>query len=339
MYFKIGDKVLLKNLNEAGTVVSPPDIGMVQVELDNGETIPVFLEDLIAYNPLSQANVPISAPKQKFTEDSRIIEFPVSKHSKTGLWTAFIPKFNQYDEILYYTAYLLNDSKNDIVFEIEISTKAFKLRHDNILKQVQAFLIGRIEPEMIESQLTVVVSLSDYYTSGPENKRTQSLRITPKKFFSRDDLVPFFDQMGYLFEFIPDVQKVEDGESLKDFTEKILKSKPVQVKNKPKYVSTTDPLRKSAFEPQIDLHAEKLLRPGQKLEEHMIMQLQMRVFAEYMEEAIRLGMDKVYIIHGRGNGKLKSAIARELRNNPYVIDFQNEYHNKYGFGATEVWLR
>lgn len=339
MNFKIGDKVLLKYLNEPGTVVSPPEMGMVQVELNNGESIPVFLEDLVTDN-LVQQNLLIKHNQRKSTSEEILsIEFPASKARNSGLFTAFIPKLNQYDEILHYTAYLINDSPFDVVFAASITSRNFSLSKDSILYKTRAFLIGRIEPELIEAQLASVVTISDYFTSGPENTRTQTLKINPKKFFSREDLVPFFDQMGYVFEFTPDPEKKESGESLAEFTKKIIKNKPAPAREKPQYVPVTDPLRKSGFSDKIDLHIEKLLRPGEKLEPAQIMQLQMRVFADYMNEAIRLGMDKVYIIHGRGNGKLKAAIARELRNNPYVLDFQNEYHNTYGFGATEVWLR
>ncbi|MBK6929627.1 MAG: Smr/MutS family protein [Saprospirales bacterium] len=45
---------------------------------------------------------------------------------------------------------------------------------------------------------------------------------------------------------------------------------------------------------------------------------------------------RVFIIHGVGEGKLRETIADELRRRPEVHKFKNEYHTKYGYGATEV---
>jgi dsDNA-specific endonuclease/ATPase MutS2 len=42
------------------------------------------------------------------------------------------------------------------------------------------------------------------------------------------------------------------------------------------------------------------------------------------------------VIHGLGKGKLKNEIATRLINHPEVKTFKNEYHPKYGFGATEI---
>jgi dsDNA-specific endonuclease/ATPase MutS2 len=69
-----------------------------------------------------------------------------------------------------------------------------------------------------------------------------------------------------------------------------------------------------------------------------ILQLQLQVFEEYLNNAIRLGIPKVYIIHGLGKGRLRNDIQKRLSRNPYVRMFQNQHHHKYGFGATEVFL-
>jgi len=36
---------------------------------------------------------------------------------------------------------------------------------------------------------------------------------------------------------------------------------------------------------------------------------------------------------------LRDAIKNMLRNRPEVVRYKNEYHPKYGYGATEVTLR
>ena len=67
-----------------------------------------------------------------------------------------------------------------------------------------------------------------------------------------------------------------------------------------------------------------------------ILRLQLRTFDDYLEKAIRVGVPKVFIIHGLGKGRLRNEIASRLIRHPEVETFKNEYHPRYGYGATEV---
>ncbi len=64
----------------------------------------------------------------------------------------------------------------------------------------------------------------------------------------------------------------------------------------------------------------------------------MEAFDKFLSQAIRLGVSKVFVIHGVGKGKLKDKIVTRLIQMPDVTNFKNEYHSKYGFGATEIDL-
>jgi len=67
-----------------------------------------------------------------------------------------------------------------------------------------------------------------------------------------------------------------------------------------------------------------------------ILKHQLWVFERYIDQALRLGIDNVFIIHGLGKGKLKTEIAKRLATHPFVQTYKNEFHPKYGWGATEV---
>ena len=87
---------------------------------------------------------------------------------------------------------------------------------------------------------------------------------------------------------------------------------------------------------ELDLHIERLTNRREKLNNSEMMRLQLSRFDQYMDEAIRLGVERVFIIHGLGTGRLKNAIASRLIALSEVKTFKNEYHPKYGWGATEV---
>ena len=93
------------------------------------------------------------------------------------------------------------------------------------------------------------------------------------------------------------------------------------------------------FSTEIDLHIEKLVaRPKDMLEFEML-EKQLRVFDDYVTRAVMLGVSRVYIIHGKGKGRLRDEIHRRLRENMFIISFNDNYHPKYGNGATEVVIK
>ena len=92
----------------------------------------------------------------------------------------------------------------------------------------------------------------------------------------------------------------------------------------------------ATFVREIDLHIELLHDDAHKLTNTEMINLQLRHFETYLSKAVRLNITKVYIIHGVGKGKLKEMIHARLKRHPDVNFYKNEYHEKYGWGATEV---
>jgi dsDNA-specific endonuclease/ATPase MutS2 len=94
----------------------------------------------------------------------------------------------------------------------------------------------------------------------------------------------------------------------------------------------------AAFQTELDLHIENLDGYREKMSNTEKLRLQLSHFDSFLAKAIRLGVERVFVIHGLGKGKLRDTIADRLIKNPDVVTFKNEYHPKYGFGATEVIL-
>ena len=88
--------------------------------------------------------------------------------------------------------------------------------------------------------------------------------------------------------------------------------------------------------PEFDLHIEKLYRDYSKLSNTDIIKIQLMAFEKYFQKAKNMGIEKFYVIHGVGKGKLKEEIWKELDASADVLSYKNEYHHKYGYGATEV---
>jgi dsDNA-specific endonuclease/ATPase MutS2 len=63
------------------------------------------------------------------------------------------------------------------------------------------------------------------------------------------------------------------------------------------------------------------------------------VVGEYLEEARRLGLHALRIIHGRGIGVQRETVRRVLARTPYVESFADAPPEAGGWGATIVSLR
>ena len=63
------------------------------------------------------------------------------------------------------------------------------------------------------------------------------------------------------------------------------------------------------------------------------------VVDEYLEEARRLGLKGLRIIHGRGIGAQREMVRKVLASKDYVADFRDAPAEAGGWGATIVTLR
>jgi dsDNA-specific endonuclease/ATPase MutS2 len=87
--------------------------------------------------------------------------------------------------------------------------------------------------------------------------------------------------------------------------------------------------------PEFDLHIEKLVRNPRSLSHYDILTLQSDTAKRHIEFAIRNRIPKIILIHGVGEGILKSELDFLLSRYENVV-FRDADYRKYGVGATEV---
>lgn len=96
--------------------------------------------------------------------------------------------------------------------------------------------------------------------------------------------------------------------------------------------------KKDEFVLEVDLHIEKLVPSIKGLSNYEILNIQMDTAKGQIEFAIRNRMQKLVFIHGVGEGVLKSELEF-LLGRYEQIRFQQASFQKYGFGATEVYIK
>lgn len=95
---------------------------------------------------------------------------------------------------------------------------------------------------------------------------------------------------------------------------------------------------KERFQPtfEVDLHIDKLLPSTKGLTKHDILTHQLDFAKRQLDFAIRKRIQKMVFIHGVGEGVLKLELEYLLKR--YNVKFYDANYQKYGLGATEVYI-
>lgn len=96
--------------------------------------------------------------------------------------------------------------------------------------------------------------------------------------------------------------------------------------------------KREAAVPEFDLHIEKLVPNKRGMSNYDILTLQADTAKRHIEFAIKNRIPKIVFIHGVGEGVLKAELDFLLGRYDN-IDFQDANYQKYGLGATEVYIK
>jgi transposase len=150
-------------------------------------------------------------------------------------------------------------------------------------------------------------------------------------FFVKDD-----DGMEYSF-FASELVKihVDQNELSKyiDVNNPLLKAKVQQRSKKKESIFVKD---KNEVVMEVDLHAEKLVKSTRGMDNYDVLSLQLQTAKYKVEYCISKGISKLVLIHGVGEGVLKSELNYLLNN--YPVKYYDASYQKYGAGATEVYI-
>lgn len=96
--------------------------------------------------------------------------------------------------------------------------------------------------------------------------------------------------------------------------------------------------KKEEFVLEVDLHIEKLVPNKRGMSNYDILTLQSETAKRQIEFAIKNRMPKIVFIHGVGEGILKAELDF-LFGRYEDITFKDANYQKYGVGATEVYIK
>ena len=111
-----------------------------------------------------------------------------------------------------------------------------------------------------------------------------------------------------------------------DEKEKPARRKSVRVKSKERFEPTME----------VDLHINQLVKSARGMANHDMLSLQLDTAKHKLEWAISKRVQKVVFIHGVGEGVLKMELEYLLGR--YNVKYYDANYQKYGLGATEVYI-
>ena len=342
-----GTKVRFKNTGDEGVVTTIFDSEMVNVLLDDSDMeIPAFIENLERIQDIPRPNqTPIKA---KFVTPKKMPSPPTPPQTdidsqyhilkSLGIQLAFEPELQADGVTTNYQIYLLNDTRYDALFSFKIEFQGTTARTLNgKIDSVSYVHLGELKFSQLNESPKVEFECWQITTAGTGTKKSKSLKIKPKQFFKNIRTAPLLNKQVHWFQLFENfdgkAKPVEDD--LKTYTQKNAR-KPKPKQSNYRRVDGPNPMELAHFNNEIDLHIENLRTGTGKMNNAEILRIQLSHFDAFLEKALRMGVGNIFVIHGLGKGKLKNEIATKLINHPHVKTFKNEYHPKYGFGATEV---
>ncbi len=345
-----GSRVRFIFTGEEGTVTELLDDGMLNVRLDDGEVIPAFAEDVVRIEdnrPLRKPPVKaksVQGKKDKSPPPPKRID-PTRQYAilkSKGIQLAFATQKRPDGSTAHFDVYLINDTRYDVIYNFSLETEGHTppQRHGK-LERLSAQQIDQLPFDQLNESPQISIDCWQLTTEGTGPKLSRSIRLKPQQFFKKNTTAPILDIPVYLYivfdKLEPDT-KPPPTEDLQAYTKR--KTPPPTSQSNKGYsrLQKYDTRAFVDFNNELDLHVENLTDSTSGMSNADILHLQMRHFTDYMHRAIRLGVPKVFIIHGVGKGRLRSEISRWLNDNPYVIAHKNEYHHRFGYGATEVDL-
>ncbi len=350
MLFAIGTKVRFRFTGETGTITAQLDNEMLLVRLDNDPDleIPAFEADLVR----NTEKEPVR-PGAKFVKGKIAAEPPPPPRREIkaqyvilkpkGVLVAFEPMPGKDGSVSRYKTWLINDTGLEFLFKFELFIGAETLLQlEDKLSGTTVLELGDLLYDDLSDQPELEISLQRITTDGVEQPLERLLKIRPKQFFKNLNTAPILNVLAHqfvLFNNFEPLKTSSPNEDLREYTQQHLEHQhPINdLDVAPFRIFDVEEFAK--FEPEIDLHIDKLTDGHARLDKSMILRIQLQHLHRFLERAIRLGVPRVFIIHGVGEGKLREAISRELHSWPEVARFKNEFHKKYGYGATEVVFR
>ncbi len=323
----IGDRVRVIHGSESGIVTRVIDAQQVEIEIEDGFTIPVLVRDLALVateedKHFDPADRPTESTERKNTSNRANEK---SSDAKKGIYIAFEPIgkthvllyfINNTSFELAYSIFTKNGEQCQRIHSGSLSAHSLVKMTDWALDNFENWPLLHIE---------ALYSHNKAFTY--RSPLRVSLKVKAAGYHKNRKEAPLLGKPCHLFQIDQQIPK-HQVEAIK---EKMLGEKapsPVVEQGFVRPAST------------VDLHIEKLVENEQEialLSNREMLSVQMDHFHKAFNGAIIAGMEEITFIHG--NGTLKKNIQKELSQSHDIKFYKDAMKEKFGYGATLVKIK
>lgn len=338
MKYQVGDKVLILHSNEEADVIDIINDKMLLVDVQ-GVRFPVYMDqvDFPYFKRFTEKKLfPVKKEKQ-YVDDVRKEKPAQEAKVADGVWLTFLPvmKNDEWgDEIVdLLKLHLVNRTETAYHFIYKqhfFGKPDFELK--NSISPFEDFYLH----DMVFADLNDSPSFDfEFSLIEPDKNKAEyfetSVRLKPKQLFEKIKKLQENNEATFsqrLFETYPDKiveHKIEMGDRAKH------KGKIYDAGKARQHIESARSV--------IDLHIEKLTDDWRRMSNYEILSMQLKIFEKYYQLAVLHHQPSLTVIHGVGEGKLRNEIHELLKSKKEVKSFTNQYHPRYGYGATEIFFQ
>ena len=341
MSFQVGDKVSFLNENLEGVVGKVLNENTVEVTTSDGFGIPALNAELVLVERKGGKDTSVSTIGNSNSDVTFSKRIDLAKK----LYLCFSKKSTESIELFvlnnegsrqFLTIRIKRQGKWTAIFASEISKSSYKFVDSYNTTELDSFT------EIMISSVNTEFSLSEI-----ENPKTARVKIKPMKFHKDSSFVevPILEKKALLVpvESTPIEEEVVREEIIKQVEsskgQELIGKKLQGLKVLGKIdLSRTSKKGKLVNETEIDLHVEHDSKQNKGKSNGEIVQMQLDKAKDFLDKSMLSGKKEIVIIHGKGNGTLKTEL-RKLLKGYYGIKFEDGDFRKYGEGATLVYLK
>jgi hypothetical protein len=342
MSFQVGDKVSFLNEKLEGVVGKVLNENSVEVITSDGFGIPALNAELVLVERNESArdkSKAITSSSNGGVSFSKRIDLARKMYlcfSKKTTETLELFVLNNESSRQFLTIRIKRQGKWTAIFASEISKSSYKFVDSYSTTELDSF------SEIMISSINTEFSLTEI-----ENPKTAKIKIKPMKFHKDSSFVdvPILEKNALLVpvESTPIEEEIIKEEIIKHVEspkgQEIVVKKLQGLKVLGKIdLSKTAKKVKLQNENEIDLHVEHDAKKNKGKSNGEIVQIQLNTAKDFLDKSMLSGKKEIVIIHGKGNGTLKSEISKLLKGY-YGIKFEDGDFRKYGEGATLVYLK
>lgn len=339
MKFSIGDKIILKRTGEEGYITAYLSDKMLEITVDD-ITFPVY-EDEVDHPYLKWFTEKNKAQQKKKSEPEQLpVEKPNTRPERLakGFYLSFLPvyKLDLMEEVVdHLKIYLLNETPVSVHYGYDVKIgEGSVFRHEGQLHAFGHLYLHNIPFESMNDQPRFNWELMALEDPGKFSALQGQLRMKPVKLFEQISKLQMNNEPSFSYllaeDFLPAAkEKKEPAAPEKKFIPAPLP--------KDKIIRSFHQLELPRYE--VDLHVEELMIDTKGLTNTEILQIQLDELHKALALAIAHRQDQMIVVHGLGKGILRDAVHKILKAMPEVARYSNEWHGRYGFGATEIFFK